>query len=490
MQPGGELRAAVCADYVSDPYKFIDTNTINSPSTAAVLTTPSIGKRTVWAVYTEVNAPIFGEMNALPLIRKLDLQVSWRHDHYNDFGGTSNPRIALDWMPAEFMTIRGSWGTSFRAPAFAETSAVAGRVIQPVNAAAGSSGGNNVRICAQNATNPVAGSAGADLIAAGLGFNCNSFPGGITVGGGSDGLAGVTRPAGFALGPEKAKSWSVGVQFLPDFAPGLDMHATYFWTEVTDTIAGGGTDLLNPFDREHILIKGDPGFDAAVAAIVSNPLSTVNPTFAPQISFIQEGASRNLGSMKLDGIDFFAGYDFELGNYGFWDASITGTYYLHRETVGGPGQDAEDAYDSSDDRPGETREARFRYRARVGWNDGDGFNIGLILNYRSHFFHGQAYPPQCFISGPVCYAGAEQFPDYSNHVPANYLFDVSMAYDLMDRPVNPYLKNIKFALVVNNVFDHDPSFVYRVAANGGAFAHDASTTILGRVFNVTITKTW
>jgi iron complex outermembrane receptor protein len=488
--PGGDLRAAFGADYVSNHYKFIDTNTINSASTAAVTTTPSIGNRNVWAVYTEVNAPIFSETNALPLMRKLDLQVSWRHDHYNDFGGTSNPRVAVDWMPIESLTLRGSWGTSFRAPAFAETSAVAGRLIMPVNALAGATGGNNVRLCPLNSSTPVSGSAGAALIAAGLGFTCNSFPGGISVGGGSDGLAGVTRPAGFALGPEKATSWSVGAQLLPTFAPGLDVHATYFWTEVTDTIAGGGTDLLNPFDRDHILIRGEPGFDAAVAAILSNPLSAVNPSVASSISFIQEGAARNLGSLKLNGIDFFAGYDWELGNYGIWDASITGTYYLHRETVGGPGQEPEDAYHSSDNLPGETREARFRYRARLGWNDGNGLNVAMILNYKSHFFHTQAYPPQCFISGPVCYPGAEQFPDYNNHVPANYIFDLSTGYDLMDRPVNPFLKNIRFAFVVNNVFDRRPSFVYRIATNGGSFAHDASASILGRVFNVTITKTW
>ena len=60
----------------------------------------------------------------------------------------------------------------------------------------------------------------------------------------------------------------------------------------------------------------------------------------------------------------------------------------------------------------------------------------------------------------------------------------------MDRPVNPYLQNLRFNLVVNNVFDREPSFVYRVATNGGVFAHDSTASIMGRVFNITITKTW
>jgi iron complex outermembrane receptor protein len=486
---GGPIRAAVGADYVTNHYSFIDTNSINSISTASATSTPSIGVRNVWAVYAEVNAPIVSEMNRLPLVSRLDLQASVRHDHYNDFGGTTNPRLAADWMPIESLTIRGSWGTSFRAPAFAETSAVAGRVIQPVNSAAGGPS-NNVRLCATGSTTPVPGSAGADIIAAGLGFTCSSFPGGVTVGGGSDGLAGLTRPADYALGPEAAESWSAGFQFLPTFLPGLDIHATYFWVQVTDTIAGGGTDLLNPFDRPNILIRGEPGFEDAVNAIVTHPLSTVNPSFASSIHFILEGAARNLGSLKVDGIDFHAGYDWQMGNWGTWGASITGTYYLNRETVGGPGQDPEEAYDSSDDRPGETRESRLRYRARLSWTDDAGISIATILNYRSHYFHTQAFPPQCFISGPVCYPGAEQFPDYNNHVPSNYFIDLSLAYDLLDRPTNPYLQNLRFGLVVNNVFDRKPSFVYRIATNGGTYAHDSGTSIMGRTFSITITKTW
>jgi outer membrane receptor protein involved in Fe transport len=259
---------------------------------------------------------------------------------------------------------------------------------------------------------------------------------------------------------------------------------------VTDTIAGGGTDLLNPFDRPNILIRGQAGFDDALAAILTNPLSTVNPSFASSIHFIQEGAARNLGSLKLDGVDFHAGYDWDLGNWGAWGASITGTYYLNRETVGGPGEDPEDAYDSSDDRPGETREARLRYRARLSWDNGEGLTIATILNYRSHFFHTQAFPPQCFISGPVCYPGAQQFPDYSNHVPANYFVDLSFTYDLMERPVNVYLDNLRFNFVVNNLFDREPSFVYRIATNGGTYAHDSSASIMGRTLSFTITKTW
>lgn len=487
--PGGPLRAAIGADKVTNHYKFIDTNSINSVSKALATTTPSIGVRNIWAAYGEINAPIFGEANRIPGIYSLDLQASWRHDHYNDFGGTSNPRVAVDYMPFESLTLRGSWGTSFRAPAFAETSAVAGRLIMPQNTPAGAAN-NNVRLCAVGATTPVAGSAGEALINGGFGLTCASSPGGVSVGGGSDGLQGVTRDAGYALGPEEAESFSYGFQFMPTFLPGLDIHATYFWVNVTNTIQGGGTDLLNPFDRPNIYIRGDAGFDAAVQAVLANPLSTVSPTLAPVIQFVTDGAARNIGSLKLDGIDFHAGYDWQMDDWGSFGASITGTYYINRETVGGPGQPAEDAYDSGDSLPGETRDPRFRYRARLNWDSGEGLNVTAIMNYRSHYFHNQAYPPGCFISGPVCYAGAEQFPDYNNFVPSYYLFDFAVAYDLMDKPANDYLKNLRFNLNVNNVLDKRGAFVYRIANNGGTFAHDSSISPNGRTLSITVTKTW
>ena len=408
--PGGPLRAAIGADKVTNHYKFVDTNAINSTSTALATTTPSIGGRNVWAIYGEINTPIVGEANRLPFVYSLDIQASVRHDHYNDFGGTTNPRVAVDFTPVESFTLRGSWGTSFRAPAFAETSAVAGRLIMPQNQPAGAAN-NNIRLCPVGATAPVAGSAGAALINGGFGLNCNSFVGGVSVGGGSDGLQGVTRPSDYALGPEEAESYSYGFQFLPTFLPGLDIHGTYFRTEVTNTIQGGGTDLLNPFDRPNIFVRGDAGFDAVVSAVLANPLSTVSPNLASVIQFVTDGAARNIGSLKLDGVDFHAGYDWDMDDWGSFGASITGVYYLNRETVGGPGQPAEDAYSSGDALPGETRDPRFRYRTRLNWDNGDGLNMTATMNYRSHYFHNQAYPAACFISGPVCYPGAQQFPD-------------------------------------------------------------------------------
>lgn len=48
------------------------------------------------------------------------LTVGVRHDRYSDFGGTTNPRVALVWDAAYNVVIKAMHGRAFRAPSFAE----------------------------------------------------------------------------------------------------------------------------------------------------------------------------------------------------------------------------------------------------------------------------------------------------------------------------------------------------------------------------------
>ncbi len=48
------------------------------------------------------------------------LTGGWRHDHYSDFGATSNPRIALVWDASLDLTAKLLYGQAFRAPSFSE----------------------------------------------------------------------------------------------------------------------------------------------------------------------------------------------------------------------------------------------------------------------------------------------------------------------------------------------------------------------------------
>ncbi|MCC2639470.1 MAG: TonB-dependent receptor [Moraxellaceae bacterium] len=48
------------------------------------------------------------------------LTTGVRHDHYSDFGGTTNPRLALVWQAAPGLSFKALHGSAFRAPSFAE----------------------------------------------------------------------------------------------------------------------------------------------------------------------------------------------------------------------------------------------------------------------------------------------------------------------------------------------------------------------------------
>ena len=55
------------------------------------------------------------------LARDWTLTAGVRHDKYSDFGGTTNPRMALVWDAALDITVKLLYGKAFRAPSFNET---------------------------------------------------------------------------------------------------------------------------------------------------------------------------------------------------------------------------------------------------------------------------------------------------------------------------------------------------------------------------------
>ena len=66
----------------------------------------SSGNRQLYAAFAEF-AGIYDD---------LELQLALRGDHYSDFGSTFNPKVALKYQFIDWLAVRGSWGTGFRAP--------------------------------------------------------------------------------------------------------------------------------------------------------------------------------------------------------------------------------------------------------------------------------------------------------------------------------------------------------------------------------------
>jgi outer membrane cobalamin receptor len=64
-----------------------------------------------WGVYLE---------DVWDPLKKLRLTLGARYDRYNDFGGTFNPRMGFNWEVIKNYSLKFSYGTAYRAPAFGE----------------------------------------------------------------------------------------------------------------------------------------------------------------------------------------------------------------------------------------------------------------------------------------------------------------------------------------------------------------------------------
>ncbi|MFM5929359.1 MAG: TonB-dependent receptor domain-containing protein [Novosphingobium sp.] len=113
--PGGDAALAIGADYRRETYEF-------NGSAAAAATAPVIfnaafdnvnaltpKKRTVKAVYGEVNLPLFD---------MLTITGAFRLDDYSGFGTTTNPKVTAKFQPTDWIMFRGSYSTGFRVPSF------------------------------------------------------------------------------------------------------------------------------------------------------------------------------------------------------------------------------------------------------------------------------------------------------------------------------------------------------------------------------------
>jgi len=534
--PGGTVRAAIGGLYTS--YHFLiasNSSTGTNNTTMSLLRDPE--SRQVWATFAQLNVPIIGDNNALPGIRKLEFEASWRHDQYSDVKGTSNPKLAFNWEVSEDLglTIRGSWGTSFRAPNFGEFSPISnvawnGWGLQSASGAAQFQNNATIQIACDASGKPPAGSGAEKLFQAG--FGCNSQPAGISLNGGGKAAVDAhfrtyTNQQNQILDPELATNWGIGFDFAPTtFLKGLDVQATWYSVKINGLLVNFGNPTTNRFNDNSIgfayLVPSDVGcpvaqnahpelcanFQDMVARALAHPTNAV-PTAAQTLIFwINDGGTMNTGWQKTEGVDFNASYDFDAGAFGAWNTGITGTYYIKQLAVrvpgaSGPAGAPSDVLYHTDlasvggvAQLGVESLPRFKYRARLGWSDGP-WSVTGFMDYAGHFYHTQTAPPnvnfQCLTPGGTIGGGTNAcaLSNYSNIEPGYYTFDVSVGYDTGDSPQNEYLRNINLQLVVQNIMDKHPPFEYRIATGGGnPAAFDILKNIFGRLIQVRILKTW
>ncbi len=121
---GGEFRFEAYDDYrppyagLNPPGSGLDPNANDflgfSPNS------DTHGNRHVAALYAETVLPLVGRDLRLPLVESLELSASLRYESYTDFGDTTKPKYGVNWKPAPWLMVRGSYNEGFHAPNLAQ----------------------------------------------------------------------------------------------------------------------------------------------------------------------------------------------------------------------------------------------------------------------------------------------------------------------------------------------------------------------------------
>ncbi len=295
--PGGAAKLAVGADYREEDQS---SGRVGTPASDVYILRGMNTSRRISALFAELSVPLVGASNARTGIRRLSASVAGRYEEYSDFGATFNPKIGLSWSPVDALKLRGTWGTSFRAPNM------------------------------------------LDLIEAGgltaVGTRLYQDPKGN--GGFSRVLLLTGNNAG--LHEEKSEMWTAGFDFAPAALPGMVLSATYFDINYTGKIAFGsppdGISVLVLEDQWKEVITRNPP-QSLIDFLCSGQRYPVLDSCTPTPTVFVDARLRNIARVNVTGLDLDLSQTINTGAHGVVTFGIGGSYmfdYLRALSAASP----------------------------------------------------------------------------------------------------------------------------------------------------------
>lgn len=396
---GGAVRIAVGGQYRSESF-------INRDEDDDVIEREA--DRDVYAVFGEVFVPIVGDSNALPLVERLEVNISGRFEDFSDFGSSANPKFGVLWSPTENLNLRSSYSTSFNPPPL-------GRV-----------GARDIVVSALNTSfiNQIFGLTAPDP----------SIDDVVVL------TASGTSPD---LDAESSRSITAGL----DFDKNWDRHsvtvsATYFDIEFEDRLGSTPTpDGRNIVEAPNIAFV-DPGAfpEGAVifmpsAAQINALLDSANvvaafPGVDPQAAEIINNVPlvRNLAQTDVRGLDFGLGYSYEF-EAGTLLAGIDGTYltdFIQQESATTARVQQLDTLFNP---------VSLRMRSRLSFVT-DSVSANLFVNFTDDY-------------------KVDTSPD-ADDIDSWTTVDMSVSYDTGSSDLSGVLDDVVFRVSVQNLFDEQP----------------------------------
>jgi iron complex outermembrane recepter protein len=272
--PGGDARLALGGGFRTI---WFHDRQLDASSGQNVVVKNFTETRNVRFAYGELSLPLVSPDLGVPLIQRLTFSAAVRYEHWNQIASVSTPKLGVIYQPARDVTVRATWGKSFKIPTLYQ-------INRP----------------------ETGGLYGGSL------FSPPPLPAGSTV------L--IVSGSAPNLKPERATSWSATVELKPRFVRDLNIQATYFHVDYRDRIAkpitSALTALYNPLYNS--LITYDPSAAQVNALVASLPGGLFNLTGAPvnpaNVGAIINGSARNTERQRIRGADLNADYRIGLGD--------------------------------------------------------------------------------------------------------------------------------------------------------------------------------
>lgn len=242
------------------------------------------GSDSVWEVFGEIEAPLLADA---PFAKELTFNGSFRYTDYDSYGDDTTYKAGLVYRPIDWITVRGTYGTSYRAPALFE---------QFVGATTGFLSNSNDR-CNNYGAPGVNPNRVANCAAEGLAGDWQSTTSVevVTAGGAEAGLAAETSTnmtVGLVLQPLLPSGWG-------DLAFAVD----YYEIEVKNGVSrtGAGNILTRCYDSNPADFAADAGFCRLVSRDPANGQLTVLNSYV------------NLATDNVKGLDYTLRYRKDVG---------------------------------------------------------------------------------------------------------------------------------------------------------------------------------
>ena len=415
--PGGDVRLALGAQWRREsidgvPYLLQNSQIVDIPRG------PVAADRRDIAEFVELAVPIVGADNAFTGMQRLSLSLAGRHDDYSDFGTTTNPKLGIDYVPVDALTLHGTWSTSFQAPSLADMRSVDTRL----------------------QTQPT-----ANFAPAGRPTNVPE----IFIAGGTP-----------TLQPQEAKTYTFGFEVAPP-SWGFSAGVTYWHSNIKKQIALAFPTQVPLFTNPAFASfwygpGGQPLTDAVLDGLLAEfRVDAANAAFTPVYranliagGYILDLRRKNLGETTLDGFDFHMDYAWEM-EMGSFNASLSGVKPNTRHNI--PGPNVPEANLGQND--------PLQARLAVEWSRG-GWNAGINVNHVSEFN----------ITGAD--TGIYRLKAYTSG-------DVRLTYRTGD--VAGFLNNTDFTIQAQNVLDEDPPFALAANGYNAAHANQIGRLIGGTI---------